>query len=92
MSLGGDDFLTKPIEPSHLIRSVAIRAERARTLRSFMLTDNLTGLLNHTRIKEQFWTTKWRAPNAAEARCRSPCWISTVRVRSDTTATTWATG
>lgn len=53
MSLGGDDFLTKPISPSHLIRSVTIRAERARTLRSFMVRDNLTGLLNHTRIKEQ---------------------------------------
>ncbi|THB64375.1 MAG: diguanylate cyclase [Gammaproteobacteria bacterium] len=53
MSLGGDDFLTKPINPPHLIRSVAIRAERARILRTFMITDNLTGLLNHTRIKEQ---------------------------------------
>ncbi len=53
MSLGGDDFLTKPINPPHLIRSVAIRAERARILRTFMVTDNLTGLLNHTRIKDQ---------------------------------------
>ncbi|SEO90978.1 sensor domain-containing diguanylate cyclase [Aquisalimonas asiatica] len=53
MSRGGDDFLTKPIEPAHLIRSVAIRAERARQLRSLMVTDNLTGLLNHTRIKEE---------------------------------------
>ena len=61
MSLGGDDFLTKPIDPAHLIRSVAIRAERARTLRSFMLTDNLTGLLNHTRIKEQLHNEVARA-------------------------------
>ncbi|MFV8834453.1 diguanylate cyclase [Aquisalimonas sp.] len=53
MSRGGDDFLTKPIEPAHLIRSVAIRAGRARQLRSLMVTDNLTGLLNHTRIKEE---------------------------------------
>ncbi|MFO7858179.1 MAG: diguanylate cyclase [Ectothiorhodospiraceae bacterium] len=53
MSRGGDDFLVKPIEPAHLIRSVTIRAERARTLRSMMVTDNLTGLLNHTRIKEE---------------------------------------
>ena len=65
MSLGGDDFLTKPIEPSHLIRSVAIRAERARTLRSFMLTDNLTGLLNHTRIKEQLHNEVARAERRA---------------------------
>ena len=53
MSRGGDDFLTKPIEPTHLIRSVSIRAERARTLRSLMATDSLTGLLNHSRIKEE---------------------------------------
>ncbi|RFA39012.1 diguanylate cyclase [Alkalilimnicola ehrlichii] len=61
MSLGGDDFLTKPINPAHLIRSVAIRAERARNLRTFMLTDNLTGLLNHTRIKEQLHSEVARA-------------------------------
>jgi len=61
MSLGGDDFLTKPINPTHLIRSVAIRAERARSLRSFMVTDNLTGLLNHTRIKEQLHNEVARA-------------------------------
>ncbi|WP_193222273.1 diguanylate cyclase [Alkalilimnicola sp. S0819] len=61
MSLGGDDFLTKPISPAHLIRSVAIRAERARILRSLMLTDNLTGLLNHTSIKEQLHNEVARA-------------------------------
>ena len=61
LSLGGDDFLTKPINPAHLIRSVAIRAERARTLRTFMLTDTLTGLLNHTRIKEQLQNEVARA-------------------------------
>src|SRR5690606_34245987 len=58
---GGDDFLTKPIDPAHLIRSVTIRAERARILRTFMLTDNLTGLLNHTRIKEQLHSEVARA-------------------------------
>ncbi len=53
MRMGGDDFLTKPIKPDHLISSVAIRAERMRIMRSFMERDGLTGLLNHTRIKEQ---------------------------------------
>lgn len=61
LSRGGDDFLTKPIDPAHLIRSVTIRAERARILRTFMLTDNLTGLLNHTRIKEQLHSEVARA-------------------------------
>lgn len=53
IGVGGDDFLSGPIHPSYLVRFVAIRAERGRKLRSLMLTDNLTGLLNHTRIKEQ---------------------------------------
>jgi diguanylate cyclase (GGDEF)-like protein len=53
MSRGGDDFLTKPIQPEHLIASVTYRADRHRALRSFMIFDGLTGLLNHTRTKEQ---------------------------------------
>jgi diguanylate cyclase (GGDEF)-like protein len=53
MSLGGDDFLTKPIKPEHLISSVTSRIQRSRLLRSFMVRDSLTGLLNHTAIKDQ---------------------------------------
>jgi diguanylate cyclase (GGDEF)-like protein len=52
MSMGGDDFLTKPIKPEHLISSVSVRAERMRIIRSFMQCDSLTGLLNHTKTKE----------------------------------------
>jgi diguanylate cyclase (GGDEF)-like protein len=48
MSLGGDDFLTKPIKASHLVSLVTSRLERLRVLRSFMIRDSLTGLLNHT--------------------------------------------
>jgi len=53
ISLGGDDFLVKPIEPKQLISAVASRIQRARLLRSFMVRDSLTGLYNHTSIKEQ---------------------------------------
>lgn len=53
MAMGGDDFLTKPIEPNHLISSVAIRAERMRIMRSFLEKDGLTGLLNHTKTREK---------------------------------------
>jgi len=53
MSLGGDDFLTKPIQPDYLIDSVLPRLERSRSLRSLMVRDSLTGLLNHSKIKEQ---------------------------------------
>lgn len=49
---GGDDFLTKPIKPGYLVSAVKTRARRFRELRSFMLRDSLTGLLNHASTKE----------------------------------------
>ena len=48
MSEGGDDFLTKPIKPRHLIATVRNRAARARNLKARMVRDSLTGLYNHT--------------------------------------------
>jgi diguanylate cyclase (GGDEF)-like protein len=50
---GGDDFLIKPIQPRHLVSAVTTRATRARVLRNLMVRDSLTGLLNHTKTKEQ---------------------------------------
>lgn len=52
MSIGGDDFMTKPVGPVYLLSTVTNRIKRSRILRSFMVKDSLTGLLNHTRIKE----------------------------------------
>jgi len=65
MSSGGDDFLVKPIQPEHLVSSVATRASRSRTLRSFMIRDSLTGLLNHTTTKEQLEIEVLRARRSA---------------------------
>jgi diguanylate cyclase (GGDEF)-like protein len=48
MSLGGDDFLTKPIEPKHLIATLHNRGRRARSMLALMIRDSLTGLFNHT--------------------------------------------
>ncbi len=53
MQFGADDFLVKPIEPVHLIASIKSRVERYRALRTMMVRDSLTGLLNHTALKEQ---------------------------------------
>ena len=53
MSQGGDDFLTKPITPAHLVSAVRTRTERYRALGRLMARDSLTGLLNHSRTKEQ---------------------------------------
>jgi diguanylate cyclase (GGDEF)-like protein len=51
LDLGGDDFLVKPIKASHLIAVVRSRIERSRTLRSYMVRDSLTNLLNHTAFR-----------------------------------------
>ncbi|WP_203299564.1 diguanylate cyclase [Marinobacter sediminum] len=48
MSLGGDDFLTKPIDPKHLVSTIHNRGRRARSLLALMIRDSLTGLYNHT--------------------------------------------
>ncbi|MBN9393352.1 MAG: diguanylate cyclase [Chloroflexi bacterium] len=53
MKLGGDDFLTKPIAPEHLVSVVTARASRSRIVRSYIERDSLTNLYNHNRIKEQ---------------------------------------
>ncbi len=50
---GGDNFLTKPVEPDNLIKAVTIRAKHYQSLRALMLKDSLTGLLNHARLLEQ---------------------------------------
>lgn len=53
MCLAGDDFLVKPIDPKRLISAITMRVRRARLLRGLMVRDSLTGLLNHTAIKDQ---------------------------------------
>jgi diguanylate cyclase (GGDEF)-like protein len=61
MSAGGDDFLTKPIVPEHLIGAITNRVKRWRVLRSYMVRDSLTGLYNHTKTKEMLDVEMTRA-------------------------------
>ena len=53
MKQGGDDFLTKPIDPKHLIATVQNRGDRARVLNNLIVRDSLTGLYNHTHILDR---------------------------------------
>ncbi|HVY08435.1 MAG TPA: diguanylate cyclase [Burkholderiales bacterium] len=53
MFKGGDEFLTKPILPAQLVSVVTTRVERYRELRTLMLHDSLTGLVNHSRLQQQ---------------------------------------
>lgn len=55
MSQGGDDFLTKPVDPSHLSITVQNRGHRARVLNNLIVRDSLTGLFNHTHILDRLY-------------------------------------
>lgn len=58
---GGDDFLTKPVDGGVLLRTLTLRAQRARLMNTLMMCDGMTGLLNHSRIKERLITEVARA-------------------------------
>jgi diguanylate cyclase (GGDEF)-like protein len=51
LDLGADDFLIKPIKAAELRAVVRSRLERSKILRSFMVRDSLTSLLNHTSFR-----------------------------------------
>jgi diguanylate cyclase (GGDEF)-like protein len=53
MGLDGHDFLTKPLEPEHLISAITRRIECYRKLRKSMIRDGLTGLPNHSTTKQR---------------------------------------
>lgn len=61
LRMGGDEFLTKPIEDEHLVAAVRVRAERARALSTLVVVDSLTGLLRHGCLKEHLVTELVRA-------------------------------
>ncbi|TAN44757.1 MAG: diguanylate cyclase [Nitrospirae bacterium] len=84
MSMGGDEFLTKPIKPEHLLASVSIRAERMRIIRSFMERDSLTGLFNHTKAKKELDISVSRARRSGGELCFSMVDIDKFKSINDT--------
>ncbi|MFV2059599.1 MAG: diguanylate cyclase [Gammaproteobacteria bacterium] len=69
MQQGGDDFLTKPIIAENLILSVKTRIDRYRQLKSLFVKDSLTGLHNHTSIKQHIETEILRAQRNRKQLC-----------------------
>lgn len=52
MSQGGDDFLTKPVNPKQLTNTIQNRGRRARAMHAMLVRDSLTGLYNHSHIMQ----------------------------------------
>ncbi len=69
MSHGGDDFLVKPVNPDHLVSAVRVRARRQRQMRYFMERDSLTGMLNHSHLKQQLEREVQRAARISRPLC-----------------------
>ncbi len=61
LARGGDDFLTKPINGELLVGFVQARLQRFRQLNTLISQDSLTGLLKHTKVKEQLAVALSRA-------------------------------
>ena len=61
LDLGADAYLVKPISLAELADQVQARARRARQLRTLMIRDSLTGVLNHAMVQEHLRTEVARA-------------------------------
>lgn len=84
MQIGGDAFLTKPIEPQRLVSSVIARAERMKIIRSYMVRDSMTGLFNHTTTKEHLDTAVAYAQRKQEEVCFAMIDVDKFKAVNDT--------
>ncbi len=66
---GGDDFVSKPVVPRYLNALLRLRAARTRHMRFFMERDSLTGLLNHSNLREKVGAELKRAERIGNSLC-----------------------
>ena len=67
LRLGGDQFLTKPFNPVLLAAVVKTKIERYREMQRHSQHDSLTGLLNHSALKERLAAEIARADRNGDA-------------------------
>lgn len=84
MQIGGDAFLTKPVNPQRLVSSVIARAERMKIIRSQMVRDSMTGLFNHTATKEHLDTAIAHAQRKSEEVCFAMIDVDKFKIVNDT--------
>lgn len=63
---GGDAYITKPVETTHLLDVVRSCAAKSREVRSMMFEDDLTGLYNPSAMRETLRREVIRADRANE--------------------------
>lgn len=66
---GGDDFLTKPFDVNVLPLFIKAKAVRAKAISAMMIKDGLTGLYNHTYIKELIHNEMYRSFRSQKTFC-----------------------
>jgi diguanylate cyclase (GGDEF)-like protein len=81
---GGDDFISKPVDPIALVNAVRVRAERSRSMRFFMERDSLTGLLNHSNLREKLADELQRAERRGQSLCFAMIDIDNFKSVNDT--------
>jgi len=66
LSVGGDDFLPKPFEPTELAARVSSHLQRVATMRELSIRDALTGLFNRGHFDEQLHVEMRRSMRTSE--------------------------
>ncbi|MCB1887862.1 MAG: diguanylate cyclase [Rhodocyclaceae bacterium] len=84
LRLGGDQFLTKPVNPVLLAAVVNNKIERFRDMQRSSLHDSLTGLFNHSAIKSQFKQMLAATSAGAEGLCVAMLDIDHFKAVNDT--------
>ncbi len=69
IELGGDEFVNRPVIRRYLGELMRLRAARSRTMRFFMERDSLTGLLNHSNLREKLAAEMRRAERIGNELC-----------------------
>ncbi|MDX1587546.1 MAG: diguanylate cyclase [Oleiphilaceae bacterium] len=84
MSMGGDDFLTKPVDARHLVATLHNRGRRARSMKALMVRDSLTGLYNHSHTMHLLENEVHRAGQSGQPLCLAMLDLDRFRVINNT--------
>lgn len=83
LSLGGDDFLAKPIADEHFEQAILARAKRARNLKQMIGNDGVTGLMKYTQFMELLDKDIYRSHRGGASFCVAKIDLDRFRLVND---------